>query len=488
MALGTRLRSAPARPRRKPNLVIFLPDQQRADTVAPYGSGRVHAPNLNRLASESVVFDRTYVTHPICTPSRSSLMTGLWPYQTGCTHNNAMLAHRWQCLPEMLGDADYRTGYMGKWHLGDEVFAQHGFQEWVSMEDIYRFPVSPGRDPAVTSDYCRFLRGRGYTPDEKRGYFSREYASRLPLELSKPVFLEQHACRFLENHRDDPFVLVVSFLEPHEPYNGPLNNEHRLEDIELEASVTQTFGADIPLRYRLRQEFQEEMYGTTPADFRLTKRNYWGLVTEVDRSIGAILGKLDTLGLADDTIVVHTSDHGDMMGAHRLFEKEVLLEEAVRVPYLIRMPGQRRQARVKQPVSHIDFAPTMLDLLGKQAPPQCAGSSLAPLVRGETKPAESVFLEWMPNPGTANRTRPDSKLATPADQKRVKQESTRAAVSADGWKLCLRDHDKNELYNLNSDPGESVNLFYRDGHSDTVSRLTGEIHAWQQKTHDPITV
>src|SRR3954469_1123325 len=103
---------------RKPNLILFLPDQQRADTLACYGGVKVHAPNLNRLATESVIFDRTYVTHPVCTPSRSSLLTGLWPHQNGCTYNNLRLDERHRCFPELLNNSHYRTAYMGKWHLG----------------------------------------------------------------------------------------------------------------------------------------------------------------------------------------------------------------------------------------------------------------------------------------------------------------------------------------------------------------------------------
>src|SRR5256885_4785082 len=120
---------------RKPNLVLFLPDQQRADTIACYGGAKVHAPNLNKLASESVIFERTYVTHPLCTPSRSSLMTGTWPHTNGCTHNNVRLNDTYRCLPELIDDSDYACAYMGKWHLGDELLAQRGFSDWVSIRD-----------------------------------------------------------------------------------------------------------------------------------------------------------------------------------------------------------------------------------------------------------------------------------------------------------------------------------------------------------------
>lgn len=473
---------------KKPNLIVFLPDQQRADTIVPYGSGRCHAPNLNKLASQSTVFDRCYVTQPVCTPSRASLLTGTWPHTNGCTHNDMALAPQWKTLPEMLGDADYRTAYLGKWHLGDEVFAQRGFQEWVSIEDMYQDAFSPGRDRTAVSDYARFLTSRGHQPDGDGGAFSRQYASTLPIELSKTVFLEHHACDYLTRHRHEPFVLFISFLEPHSPYNGPLNAEHTPEEVELEPTANSTFGANIPLRYRLRQEGGSRSAGLPYEEIRAAKQRYLGLVTQIDRSIGAILRKLEELALADNTIVVHTSDHGDMMGAHRLFGKEVMFEPAARVPYLVRLPSQTRQQRIAQPVSHIDFAPTMLDLLGGAPHGQCAGRSRVPLLRGEQMAAESVFLQWAPNGQAREKFKPDTSLGTRSQIDRAINESTRAVVTPEGWKLCLRDSDKNELYNLRDDPFESENLFGHSAHGGTQKALATQIRRWQQRFSDKVVV
>jgi len=490
LAFPSLLRSATPPPARRPNLLVFLPDQQRADTIACYGSGKNHAPNLAKLAGESAVFERCYVTHPVCTPSRSSLLTGTWPHTNGCTHNNMALAPVWKTLPEMLDDTArqaYRTAYMGKWHLGDEVFAQRGFQEWVSCEDLYQSYFSPGRDPNAISDYSKFLLSRGLKPDQSDGSFSRRTASEQPIDLCKPKFLETRACDFLERHRRDPFILFISFLEPHSPYNGPLNAEHRDDEIAFDATATHTFGADVPLRYRLKQEYQEREFGTTPADYLKTKRNYLGLVTQIDRTIGAILGKLDTLGLADNTTVVHTSDHGDMMGDHRLFEKEVMFDPSARVPYLVRLPGQKRQRRVAQPVSHLDFAPTMLDLLGAPPHPQCQGLSRAPLARGEPQTAESVFIEWSPNSGK-EKVKKGTTLADTASIKRATGESTRTAVSPEGWKLNLRDTGEHELYDLRSDPLELHNVVHTEAARPIREVLTTQIKSWQERTTDRIAL
>ena len=255
---------------------------------------------------------------------------------------------------------------------------------------------------------------------------------------------------------------MVAFVEPHSPYNGPLNDVNPLDEVELDATATLPEHEDIPLRYRLMREWQQAealldrerlpiqlFFGITPDEYRSIKQRYLGLVTLVDQSIGAILGCLERCGLSDDTIVVHTSDHGDSLGAHRLFGKETMFEEATRVPWLIRLPGQTRQKIISNPVSHIDFVPTLLDLLGQSNHPQCAGKSLLPLINDATAPPNNVFLEWAPN---RTKVKKGSRLARRRMIKRAVEESTRTLVSPDGWKLCLRDKDLNELYNLRDDP------------------------------------
>jgi arylsulfatase A-like enzyme len=466
----------------KPNLVLFLPDQQRADTIACYGGVKVHAPNLNKLASESVVFERAYVTHPVCTPSRSSLMTGTWPHINGCTRNSLPLDRHFRVFPELMEDRDYRTAYIGKWHLGEDGPTGRGFDEWISTED--------------RGDYTNFLISKGITPDKDNGRFSELAISSLPVELSRPKFLERHASEFIEKHRNDPFILVVGFVEPHSPYNGPLNDEHPLDDVDLDITATTPESEDIPLRYRLMREWQQAeaildrqrlsaqlFFGVTPEEYRSIKQRYLGLVTLVDQSIGAILGCLERLGLSDNTIVVHTSDHGDSLGAHHLFGKETMFEEAARVPFLIRLPGQTRAKTVQRSVSHIDFVPTLLDVLGQPNDAQCAGRSLLPIITQEATPPQNVFLEWAPN---RTKVRKGSKLARRRMVKRAVEESTRTIVTPDGWKLCLRDKDLNELYNLNDDPFETRNLYADRPYGLVIARLTGEIHRWQEATNDKL--
>ncbi len=409
-------------------------------------------------------------------------MTGTWPHINGCTRNSVPLDRRFLAFPELMQDQDYRTRYIGKWHLGEDGPAGRGFQQWISTDDH--------------GDYTNFLNSNGIAPDKPNGRFSEVAISNLPIELSRPKFLEKHACDFIEKHHRDPFILVVGFVEPHSPYNGPLNDVNPLDEVELDVTATLVESEDIPLRYRLMREWQQAealldrerlpiqlFFGITPDEYRSIKQRYLGLVTLVDQSIGAILSCLERCGLSENTIVVHTSDHGDSLGAQHLFGKETMFEEAARVPWLIRLPDQARPKMISHPVSHIDFVPTLLDLLGQSRHPQCAGESLLPLMHDEAALPRNVFLEWAPN---RTKVRKGSRLARRRMIKRAVEESTRALVSPDGWKLCLRDKDLNELYNLKDDPFEARNLYSDAQYAAVVSRFTSEIYRWQEGTNDSL--
>jgi arylsulfatase A-like enzyme len=171
-----------------------------------------------------------------------------------------------------------------------------------------------------------------------------------------------------------------------------------------------------------------------------------------------------------------------------------MFEEAARVPFLIRLPGKSHSKMISHPVSHIDFVPTLLDLLGQPNHPQCAGKSLLSVINEEavvagvspaSPPPGNVFIEWAPN---RTKIKKGSKLARRRMIKRAVEESTRAVVTPDGWKLCLRDNDSNELYNLKDDPFETRNLYSDRQYASVISRLTGEIRRWQESTRDKLRI
>lgn len=467
LAAGPGVLRAARRPGDKPNLLVLWTDQQRADTMAAYGNYRYRVPALNWLAAESVVFDRCYVTQPVCTPSRSSVLTGLWPHRNGCVRNNIPLQPETRTLPELLGDSAYRTAYMGKWHLGDELFAQHGFRHWVSIEDIYNRYFSPGRDRSARSSYHHFLLRLGYQPDSS-GSFSRRFATTLPVEHSKPSFLAQEAVRFILEHRAEPWILYVNTLEPHTPFSSVLNDLHSEQETPLPPNYPGIPEGPEPRSYQdRRKKFAAGGEGfdlQRPEGWRRMQRNYAGLCSLVDQAFARILWALEVSGQAENTIVVHTSDHGEMMGSHSLMAKSVMYEEAVRVPLLLRAPfAQARPQRIEHPVSHIDLVPTLLELMGARDP-GLDGRSLSGLLRGD-RPPEDVFIQWTADPAEGGP-------------------NGRTVITPDGWKLVLHDADVSMLFDRRRDPFEMRNLYPHP----EARRLSVRIREWQKRTGDRLSL
>ena len=480
-----------------PNLLFIYTDEQAFNTLEAYGNSEISMPNLNRLAERSVVFDQAYVTQPVCTPSRSTLLTGLYPHTDGCTANNVPLRPETPCLPEMLAGGDYVTAHFGKWHLGDELYAQHGFGEWIGIEDGYNQYNGKGKDRSIRSGYHHYLIECGLAPRNGKT-FSREEAARLPEEHGKPAFLAREASRFIRANRNDPFALYVNFLEPHMPYFGPRDNQYDPRTIPLPPNFDAVLDDSQPLKARaFAQAYREWGHSgmplRTPEDWRRLIANYWGLCSLIDTHIGTILNTLEESGLSDDTIVVFTSDHGDMMGSHGLTAKSVMFEEAVRVPLMIRLPNQDQGKHVSGPVSHIDVVPTLLDLMNQPIPPHLQGKSLRGLLETEKATSTgSVFIEWnghntgfvgeewgsfpMPSAleGVVSREEVETAVSDPV----------RTVVTPDGWKLNHSQRGEHELYDLSSDPGETENLFYRTESAPIVDRLKEEIARWQKRTGD----
>ncbi|MGY8823782.1 MAG: sulfatase-like hydrolase/transferase, partial [Candidatus Latescibacterota bacterium] len=189
---------------RPPNLLYIFTDQQRADTMRCYGNDQIEVPALNALAADSFVFDRAYVSQPVCSPSRATMMTGLWPHTAGVPACNVPLPVEVPTFAEML-PYEYACAYMGKWHLGDEIFAQHGFETWVGSENSYRRGYSDPERRSHFSDYYHFLTERGFEPDsENMGarVFSRHMEASMEEPLTKASFLGDRAAEYIRENRD----------------------------------------------------------------------------------------------------------------------------------------------------------------------------------------------------------------------------------------------------------------------------------------------
>lgn len=470
-----------------PNLLYIFTDQQRADTLGCYGNHQIETPALNALSSDSFVFDKAYVSQPVCSPARTTMLTGLWPHAAGVPSCNVPLDTDIPTIAEMLPDG-YDTAFMGKWHLGDEIFPQHGFKTWVGTEDQYRHSYSDASLLSELSDYHHFLVEKGYTPDGQllgQQVFSRHFAASLPEECTKAWYLGERAADYIRKQDDNPFALCVSYLEPHPPHTGPLNEYHDPDSLPTGPGFMRQPPADAPLIVRLMAAYymQSENYGLdlrTETGWRALMARYWGNITLVDRSVGKILKALEESGKADDTIVAFTSDHGELMGDHGILGKTLMYEEAVRVPMLLRAPMlEQAPRRIDGRFSHIDLVPTLLELLGIERSDRLQGASRVPVLEGrDDLESNDVFIEWN---GADGHIRPSLGEAEP-NQSMV--HPCRTVVSADGWKLNLYARGQGELYDLTSDPFELVNLYHRSEQGGRITELEDKIKAWQEETRD----
>jgi arylsulfatase A-like enzyme len=464
---------------KRPNLLLLWTDQHRGDVMPYAGNEAVQAPNLRALGERSFCFHRAYCTQPVCTPSRGSILTGLWPHHHGATDNNIPLRADARTIVEHL-PPEYVTGYFGKWHLGNEITPQHGFRHWRSIEDDYRKYYSDASTRKQTSTYHRFLVERGFPPDVNPedglpAIFSRTMAAGMAERFTKAHYLAGEAEAFLRERRRDgqPFVLSVNTLEPHPPTYGPLNESHDPASLPASEAFGRPMSSSASLHHRHRAEnLRRNGYKNHPietqADWRRLRANYYGLVKMVDNAYGRILRALEESGQADNTIVVYTSDHGEMLGDHCLMGKGVFFEPSARIPMIIHVPWLSRQrVAFKGPFSQIDLVPTLLDLMGAAPVASVDGRSRASALRQpDTWRDEDVVVIW-----------------NESDDER---EDGRCLIGADGWKLILYRGDGPELYDLNRDPAELRNLGGESAQKDRISRMGDRIRAWQQGHGDTL--
>ena len=495
------------------NLLFLWTDEQRPDSLGTYHHARAplrgRTPHLDRLAEGGVVFERAYCAEPLCTPSRATVLTGVYPHAHGAGHNNVPLPPDVPTIAELLRPRGYVCGYAGKWHLGDELSAQRGFDWWSSMEDQY---IHDHRAAGMSS-YHQWLVGQGLEPpDTDRDgtrIWSRESAARLPEELGKPAFLAREACHFLNARRaaGDPFVLYVNFLEPHMPFFGPWDDLFPPDDVQLPETWSGPPDAGMPLRYRVRRDGfaarNPHVDTDDAAGWRALAARYWGLASLVDKYAGQILERLEALGLADDTVVVSSSDHGEMMGEHRLLAKAMPYEAAARVPLILRAPGVAPQ-RVAAPVSQVDLVPTLLELLGQPVPQHAQGESLLGGLQGLHRPSldavsakREVVVEWqgVPRGTSVSGYRPPKDDGSAASETVLDAMAARLrTICAGQWKLTVDEFGEHELYDLQSDPLETRNLLFgtrlaeHPGAASAVHDLWERLDLWQRRTADPLVL
>jgi len=472
-----------ARPR-QPNLLFIWVDQHRNDVIGANGNSCVRTPNLDALAQKSFVFNQTYCTQPVCTPSRGCILSGLLPHNHQAVFNEMSLPDWVKTIAEYM-PPEYLTAYYGKWHLGNEIIAQHGFRDWISIEDVYRSNYTNVADRKKRTSYHHFLWENGFRMDEvdrtdHAALYSRYFAAALSPQYTKAGFLGREAERFLRDRRDgQPFILSVNTLEPHPPTYGSYNDRYELSSIPTGPAFGQPVSpAASKLHRRQYDFFRREGWDyhklSNEWDRRRIAANYYGNVEMVDEIyVGRILRALEDSGQADNTIVIYTSDHGDNLADHCLMAKMVFYEQSTRVPLMIHVPWlSRRQVRFNGPFSQVDLMPTMLDLIREGVPGGLDGQSRASVLAApETWRPSDVMIEW-------NDGGPGADHAVDG----------RSVVTTDGWKLNLFHEDGPELYDLNNDPGELRPLGQDPAQRERIYRLSQQIRDWQGHHRDGLSL
>jgi choline-sulfatase len=423
----------------RPNVLFLCTDQQQSQALGAVDDS-FRTPHLDRLADRGVLFTGCYSTSPQCSPARSSLVTGLYPHQTGmytlAGWGPGPLDPSLPSVARPFRDAGYDTAYVGKWHLGEGTIEDFG---WTTTANVHE-----------TSNPLAGIPGDTTTRDE--------------------------AIAYLDDHDgEDPFLLTASFNLPHPEFYEDIGfaEWYDRDAVPLPDNGKDDL-ADKPAYHRERAaETTEEL---SAQDIQEIRYQYRTMVSRVDDHVGRVLEALERNGLREETVVVFTSDHGDMQGSHRLTRKGVVAyDEILRVPLIVDVPGREsRRDRVPDLCSLAALPSTMLDAAGLSTD-AVGGESLLPAFDRTAPPAEeAVFFEhtyayWGLHPYRGVRTR--------------------------DWKFVenLRE-DTDELYRMAEDPGEQSNLSGDPDHAADEERLSAAVENWWEETdgdlaawRDPVT-
>ncbi len=364
---------------RRPNILMIMADQFRADCLGADGNPHIRTPNLDRLAREGVRFRAAYSTTPTCTPARAALLTGMAPWNHGMLGYSRVAEKYPVEMPRLLAAAGYHTGVIGKCHYAPQrnlhgfhwgLLDESGRSESIDFRSDYRawfLSEAPNLNPDATGLTFNDYRGAPYV---------------LPERLHPTTWTADCAVRFLASYqKPEPFFLKVSFARPHSPYDPPTKWWRKYEDAPLPKARV----GDWCAKYAPRSDDTPNIWhgDMGEATIRKSRQGYYGAVSYIDEQIGRILEALEKRGWLDETLVLFFSDHGDMTGDHHLWRKSYAYEASARIPMLLRGPGAQGGVVRNEPVEIRDVLPTLLDAAGAERPAAVDGRSMLGLLRGD---------------------------------------------------------------------------------------------------------
>jgi arylsulfatase A-like enzyme len=459
-----------------PNIVYIMTDQQRYDTLSSVGRSDCQTPRLDRLAAEGMRFDNAYTVCALCSPSRTSMLTGRYPHNHRMWNNNDMMQWAARDLPDAermisqdLVEAGYNCGYVGKWHCGESKLPRdYGF---VGMN------VPNYGDPYRTQEYGAYLAVRGLEAP-KHVPSVTEYAPGHydgPAEACAPHFLVEYALDLLVGFNEErersgqPFMLFLSFWGPHAPYlvPEPYASMYDPAEVELWANFRDDLAGKPRVQDRFRRAFSNYPHVSDDA-WRDAIAKYWGFCSFIDTEIGRLLDALQDMGREDDTVVLFSTDHGDMTASHGgIWDKSAFMyEETYHIPLIARFPGTTVAGTVCESlVSNMDLATTVLDTAGLPIPANHDGRSLLPLFR-------DIESEW----------RDDLMCEFHGHRFLYSQRMVRCR----DYKYIFSAPDEDELYDLVHDPHELNNRIDDPTYEEIAAEGRRRLLQWVQDSDDPI--
>ena len=364
---------------KQPNILFLMTDQQRFDTIGALGNPIIQTPALDRIVQEGTSFTSTYCPSPVCVASRCSFLLGQWVHETGCTHNSAMPQDRVSVM-EILNAAGYQTHGIGKMHFTPQGRKLWGFETRDFSEE------GPGPD-----DFTEFLGANGYDHivaphGERSEYYYIPQPSQLPARLHHTQWVGDRTLDFLsQRDTERPFLCWSSFIKPHPPFESPVpwNRLYRTVEMPLpflppDYTQLHTYWKRHQNRYKYRDQ------GRDMNLLRTMRAAYYSAISFIDYQVGRILDHLEAAGELDNTLILYTADHGELLGDYDCYGKRSFLDAAARIPLLVRYPERFTPGTAcKTPTSLVDVLPTCLGAAGLPTAPDRSGLDLADIAAGK---------------------------------------------------------------------------------------------------------
>ena len=428
---------------RRPNIIIFLTDQQTRHALGCAGNPDVDTPHIDQIAQQGSICRRAYSNNPVCGPYRGTLLTGCYSSRTGILRNGDPLPDDRPLFAGLFNEADYQTSWIGKWHPGgngNELVQRHlqgAFQRFMGYQC-----------------YNHFTEGIIFHDHQERTHSFQGHRTDITTDLAIKEIREL-------SQNKKPFILFVSYQAPHYPLqpSAEFLTPYLERPIHLRANChpeiepyTSTGSPRSP-----RPKETDPTYDLYGGDLIAYLRHYYALCTQVDAGIGRIAQEIGRCGLSESTAIFYTSDHGDMQGSHGLVNKRRPHEESAGVPLIVSIPGMDQRPEFDRVVSGIDLLPTCLELAGMTQPPAIDGRSfLKDLNRGTNQESKGCTF--------------------------VESRNWCMVVEGD-WKLVAEFSDGNiepyRLFHLENDPFEMSNLITEPNHAVRTKNMATKLHQWR---------